>query len=264
MLKRIAYAGMNGNVWDAGEGPVSLLVHGFPLDHTMWKYQLEALPAGRRVVAPDLRGFGGSDGETSDPMTMEQFADDLAALLDALAINEPITLCGLSMGGYIALAFWRNHRDRLKQLILCDTRAAADDEATKRTRELTARRALTEGSGFLVDAMLPKLFAPETLQRQRADVESIADVIRSTRPETVAGALRGMAERRDSTSDLPNIELPVRVIVGEQDVITPPEEMRSMAEAIPHATFHSIPRAGHMAPWEAPESFNPLLWESPS
>ncbi|HHM12098.1 MAG TPA: alpha/beta fold hydrolase [Planctomycetaceae bacterium] len=264
MLKRIAYAGMNGNVWDAGEGPVTLLVHGFPLDHTMWKYQLEALPSGRRVVAPDLRGFGGSDGETSDPMTMERFADDLAALLDALAIEEPITLCGLSMGGYIALAFWRNHRDRLKQLILCDTRAAADDEATKRTRELTARRALTEGSGFLVDAMLPKLFAPETLQRRRADVESIAEVIRTTRPETIAGALRGMAERRDSTSDLPTIELPVRVIVGEHDVITPPEEMRRMAEAMPHATFHSIPRAGHMAPWEAPESFNPLLWDSPS
>ncbi len=157
-MKRVAIRGVEWNVWDEGTGEALLLVHGFPLDHTMWAGQLEAFSTRYRVIAPDLRGFGGSQSSDAS-VSMEQFADDLAELLAALKINEPVVLCGLSMGGYVALQFVKQHADRLKALVLCDTRAAADSAEAAANRLSMAQRVLSEGAEVAAEAMAPGYLA---------------------------------------------------------------------------------------------------------
>jgi 3-oxoadipate enol-lactonase len=245
---------------ERGAGLPLLLVHGFPLDHTMWAGQVDELPAHCRVIAPDLRGFGRSPagGET---VSMEHFADDLAALLDGLGITEPVVLCGLSMGGYIALQFWRKHRARLRGLVLCDTRAAADTPEAAAARLTLAERVLREGPAPLVEIMLPKLFGEPT-RRQRPDVvEGLRRVMMATDPRGIAAAARGMAERPDMTGMLGRIECPTLVIVGRHDAVSPPAEMRGIAEAVPGAKFVEIPAAGHMSPLENPAAVNAAFAE---
>jgi 3-oxoadipate enol-lactonase len=243
---------------DRGTGPVLLLVHGFPLDHSMWSQQIDTLAIRRRVIAPDLRGFGQSDGHDATT-TMEQYATDLADLLDVLEIRERVTLCGFSMGGYVAWQFWKHHPNRLQQLILCDTRAASDSPEGAQGRRVLAETVLAQGALPVADSMLPKLFAPRTLESKAPYIEATVEVMVSTRPATLAAALRGMAERPDMTAELPNIELPALLLCGEHDVITPAAEMRDIAAAMPDATFHVIYGAGHMSPLERPERVNHLI-----
>jgi 3-oxoadipate enol-lactonase len=232
---------------DRGNGAPILLVHGFPLDHSMWN-RLE-LPG--RIIAPDLRGFGRSPAR-GEVVTMERFADDLAELLDALGIAEPVVFCGLSMGGYVALQFWKKYAARLRGLILCDTRAAADLAEAAAARLATADRVLREGSAPLVEAMLPRLFA-ETTRRKRPEViESLRRVMMTADPRGIAAAARGMAERPDMTGALKQIRCPALAIVGAEDVSSPPAEMRAMAATIPGAAMVEIPEAGHLAPLENP------------
>jgi 3-oxoadipate enol-lactonase len=245
---------------DKGSGPVLLLVHGFPLDHSMWSEQIEALSSHYRVIAPDLRGFGQSEGQ-DEKTTMQQYANDLAGLLDVLAISEPVNLCGLSMGGYVAWHFWKHHRDRLASLILCDTRAAGDTPEGALGRLALAKTVLTEGALPVADSMLPKLFAPRNLDSDPPYVGSTKQVMESTRATTIAAALRGMAERPDMTAELPNIELPALLLCGEHDVITPADEMRDVAQAMPDAMFRVIYGAGHMSPLERPERVNRLIFD---
>ncbi len=238
---------------DRGRGTVLLLVHGFPLDHAMWHGQIETFWARYRVIAPDLRGFGQS-GVSEDVVSMEQFADDLAALLDSLTVHEPIVLCGLSMGGYIALEFWRKYAARLRGLILCDTRAANDTPEAAAGRLATAQRALCEGPQFLAETMIPKLFAPLTMQKQPHLIEAMRQVIGRTDPRGIAAALRGMAQRADFTAQLAHIRCPTLLLAGENDAVSPVAEMRAIAQAIPNAQFIVIPNAGHLAPLEQPEA----------
>lgn len=257
-MKTVKLRNATLNVVEAGSGPILLLVHGFPLDHSMWQHQLETLSDTYRVIAPDLRGFGASTGAT-DTITMEQLADDMAELLDELDIREPITFCGLSMGGYVAWQFWKRHANRLSHLILCDTRAAADTEEGARGRLGMAQRVLDEGTAIIAEAMLPKLFAEKTAREQPDPVEATRRVMLATAPNTVAGALRGMSKRADMTLELPKIGVPTLVICGEQDVIVPVAEMRSIAKALPNATFVEIPDSGHMAPLEDPQTVNAAI-----
>jgi 3-oxoadipate enol-lactonase len=242
----------------AGAGTPLLLVHGFPLDHSMWAEQIDRLSARCRVIAPDLPGFGRSPA-VADKVGMAQFADDLAALLDALQIAEPIVLCGLSMGGYIALQFWRRHRTRLRGLVLCDTRATADSPEAAQTRLAAAERVLREGTGALAESMLPNLFSAATRQQRPELVEAARAVILAADRRGVAAAARGMAERPEMTGALPQIDCPALVMGGEHDAITPPHEMRRMAEAMPRASFVEIRGAGHMAPLENPAEVNAAL-----
>ena len=230
----------------AGEGEPIVFVHAFPLDRRMWRHQARAFSRTHRVIAIDARGFGES-GPAPEVMTMEDYAADIAAVLDELGIGGPVTLCGASMGGYVAFAFYRAYRERLARLILCDTKAAADSEEKRKEREATARRALAEGTEFLIEGMIPKIVAA------RADSGVIAEMekmVRTASPGGVAAALRGMAEREDSTELLSRIEVPTLVICGEEDQISPPEEMREMAAAIPGARFEIVPGAGHVSPLE--------------
>jgi len=258
MIEKVDVGDVQLAVEDRGSGPVLLLVHGFPLDHTMWESQMEPLAHAFRVVAPDLRGFGQS-GVTEGTVTMKQFADDLASLLAALDIQRRVALCGLSMGGYIAWQFWRHHAARLDCLILCDTRAAADTEQARQGRLTMAENVLRFGSPIVVEPMLPKLLAPATPQQRPEVVRLLSNMIVNSPPMGIAAAQRGMAERPDMTDLLGQIDVPTLVICGEHDTISPPEEMRSIAAAIPDSQFAVIPDAGHMSPMENPHAVNDTI-----
>jgi pimeloyl-ACP methyl ester carboxylesterase len=248
---------------DQGSGPIVLAVHGFPLSHAMWQSQIDALSDQFRVIVPDLRGCGASHFEFDHPktasLTMETHADDLAALLDALGIDEPVTFCGLSMGGYIAWQFFRRHRAKLGRLILCDTRSAADSDDARKQRHLMATGALTFGSKVAASVMIPKMFWKGSLQRDPQIAEPTREVVRATPPATIAAALRGMAQRSDSADLLPTIDVPTLLLGGEHDEISTPEEMQGIAAAIPGAKFVLVPDAGHMAPIENPTVVNDAI-----
>jgi len=257
-MKRIAVNDTQLNVSDVGHGPPLLLVHGFPLDHSMWARQIEDLSGDFRVIAPDLRGFGRSD-VTDGTVSMEQFADDLAALLDAIGVSDKATLCSLSMGGYVAWQFWRRHRSRLNGLILCDTRAEADSPEAARARLESADRAIIDDVEFLADSMIEKLFASFTLRDRPDVVDTTRNIMLATAPAGAAAALRGMAARRDSKEILSDIDVPTMVICGEHDVISPVDEMRGIAERIAGAVFVEIADAGHMSPLESPGEVNAAI-----
>jgi 3-oxoadipate enol-lactonase len=240
---------------DRGRGVPLLLVHGFPLNHGMWKAQIDACSERCRVIAPDLRGFGDSS-VTDGKVTMEQLADDLARLLDAMGVVEPVVYCGLSMGGYVGWEFWAKHRARVRAMILCDTRAGADTPEAAANRLATADRVLREGPGFLAEAMIPKLSSEVTLKRYPERIEALRRMIFSCDPRGIAAASRGMAERIDSTPRLSGIDCPTLVLVGEKDVISTVDEMRGMAQTIRGARFVTIRDAGHMSPMDNPAEVN--------
>ena len=258
MQCRIDIPGTTLSVADVGQGPPILFVHGFPLDHTMWRQQLAELSRDHRCLAPDLRGFGQSS-VTAGKVSMEQFADDLAALLDALGVTEPVVLCGLSMGGYIAWEFVRWHAVRLRALILCDTRAAPDSPEAAANRLKLAEDVVRLGPELVANAMLPRLFAPNTTAHRPEWVHELRQVMLTTNPQGIAAASRGMAERGDARPLLPMIDCPTLVIVGEHDVISPPAEMRDIATAIPRSVFQIIADAGHLAPLEQPLATNAAI-----
>jgi len=250
---------MSVSVTGQGRKPL-LFVHGFPLDHTMWVEQAAGLAATHRLIIPNLRGFGDS-GVTLGTVTMEQFADDLATLLDRLEITEPITLCGLSMGGYIAWQFWRRHADRLGRLILCDTRAATDTEEVRRARLIMAEQVISQGVEAATAPMLEKLVAPSTLAGKPDIISALKQMMIHNPPEGVAAAQRGMAERPDVSGWLGKIDVPTLVVCGEDDGISPPEEMHEIAAAMPQATFVCLADAGHMSPLENADDFNDAVRE---
>jgi pimeloyl-ACP methyl ester carboxylesterase len=245
-----------------GEGMPLVLLHGFPLDHSMWRAQIEHFAGPYRVIAPDLRGFGRSplgDAASAAVSTMAEMADDVAALLDALDVGEPVVLCGLSMGGYVAFELWRRHSARLRALVLCDTRAAADSPEAAQGRHATAERLMHEGSNLLGETMVPKLFAASTFEAQPDLVRGLRERMVATSPAAAAAALRGMAVRSDSRDLLREITVPTLVVVGEHDAISTVDEMRAIADSLPNARFNVINGAGHMAPSEAPAAFNAVL-----
>ena len=247
------------NVVERGSGGTPLLlVHGFPLDHSMWQGQIDALSRDAHVIAPDLRGFGASS-VTPGLVTMQRMADDLAEMLASMKVTRPVVLCGLSMGGYVAWQFFLRHRLRLAKLILCDTKAVADSAEAAGNRNTMAERVLREGPAFILEAMLPKLFAPASLESQAPYVERTKEVILKTAPHGIAAALRGMAQRPDMTDKLAKIDVPTLVLCGEHDAISPKDEMQGIAQKLPQAKFSLIRDAGHMAPLERPEEVNAAI-----
>ena len=245
---------------DAGSGsPVALLVHGYLLNRSMWDPQLGPLRARGRVIAPDLRGFGASEPGPPGPLTMDQHADDLAALLDHLQVREPVVFCGLSMGGYIAFAFCQRHAQRLRALVLADTRATADTPEQRAERhalaEATERTASTEPA---IQAYLPRLFSP-TLPAGSPLVPIVRAMLGGTSLRGIADGTRGMAARPDSLDLLPQIGAPTLIMVGEHDVLTTRAEAELMHARLPHAQLVVISQAGHMSNMENPDEFNSAL-----
>lgn len=242
-----------------GEGPALVLLHGYPFDRSMWSGQAEAFGAEFRVVAPDLRGLGETtlgDGRAS----IEGMAEDVAALLEDLKIRR-VVLGGLSMGGYVAFEFLRKFPERVRALVLADTRPQADTEEGRRSREENARRALSEGMTPIVESMLPKLLAPSTLERGGEVLERVRAMMLGTSPEGAAAALRAMASRRDQTGLLPSIRVPTLIVVGAEDSITPPADAEAMRAKIEGSRLFVVEGAGHLSNVERPSEFNRALLE---
>lgn len=237
-----------------GDGPALLLVHGFPLNMGMWDAQVSVFAAAHQVVRFDVRGFGASP-PTDGILTMERIADDAAALLDHLGIGRAV-FCGLSMGGYAAFAFVRRHAERLRGLVLTNTRAVADDTDARRRRAELAEEVRRRGTEAAVEAFLPKLLGGTT-RRERPELGEHLRAMMLTAPrQGVVDALAGLAARADSLPLLREIGVPTLVISGDEDVISPPDEARAMHAAIPGSRVVIVPRAGHMSNREHPEAWN--------
>src|SRR5215212_5635452 len=242
-----------------GSGAALVLLHGFPLDRSMWRGQAEALGGGFRVVAPDLRGLGETPlGDVG--VSIKGMAEDVAALLDELSLGR-VVLGGLSMGGYVAFEFFRKFPGRVRALVLADTRPQADTEEGRRAREENAQRALREGMVPIVEAMLPKLLSAETRERGGEVLERVRAMTLGTSPEGAAAALRAMAVRRDQTDLLPSIDVPTLIIVGGEDAITPPADAEAMSAKIAGSRLAVVEGAGHLSNVERPEEFNRALVE---
>lgn len=239
---------------DVGNGIPLLMIHGFPLDRTLWRTQIEGLQSVARVIAPDLRGFGRSD-DAPETMTMDNYAADLKTLLDSLNLQR-IVLCGLSMGGYIALAFLAKYPGSVRGLILANTRAVPDSDQAREGRYAMVKQAFDEGVRSIAEALLPKILTEATIAKRTSLTTFIRSMMAGQRAEGVAAALRGMAERPDRTPMLGAINIPTLIITGEADSIIPVSESQAMNEAIPGSKLVIIPETAHLSNVEAPEAFN--------
>ena len=243
---------------DAGSGTPLVLVHGFPMDRALWAPQRRALARRARVIVPDLRGFGASGG--TPPVTMDGHADDLAALLDALKI-EQVVMGGMSMGGYVAFAFWRRHRARVRALVLADTRAGADSEEGKAKRREMIASAKSAGAGAVADAMMPGIIGKTTRAKRPEIVREMRAMLERQPVPGLVAALQAMMDRPDSAPTLATIDVPTLIVAGEEDVLTPPKESEAMHAAIRGSRLEIIPRAGHAANFERPSAFNHVAAE---
>lgn len=244
---------------DEGSGIPVIFIHAFPLNQTMWDDQFVALQNHCRTITLDLRGFGSSD-VPQGPHLMDQMAADVRGLMTALGIDRAV-LVGLSMGGYVSLAFYRNYSDAVYALVLADTRATADTQEARERRLESATKAEREGAKAIADDMIPLLLGPTTIERRPAVIERVRRMIEANSPRGIAGAQRGMAERRDSAYLLPAMDLPVLVIAGVEDKLTPVAEAESLRKEISGARLRVIQAAGHLSNLENPEEFNTALSE---
>lgn len=242
---------------DEGAGPVVVLLHAFPLDSTMWKQQRSELSDAFRIVTPSFPGFGGSS--LLQGLTIDAGADVIAELLDHLGINERVVVGGVSMGGYVALAFARLYPQRLRALILSDTKADGDDQAAKTARDRTIEQLSTQGASDVIEQLLPKLVGTTTQARRKDVVESVRAIAQRQPAESMAIALRALRDRPDATPALSHVSVPTITLVGAEDTITPPEKARALADAIPNARLEIIPDAGHLSNLESPEKFNAIV-----
>jgi 3-oxoadipate enol-lactonase len=242
---------------DTGSGPAVVLIHGYPFNRSLWNEQVETLSSTYRVVTPDLRGFGESD-TSEGPVTMNRMAQDVAELMDQLGIEQAV-IGGLSMGGYVALAFVKQFPSRVKALVLADTRAQADTEEAKQTRRQQAEKALSEGMPGIADAMLPKLLTPETVSKRPEVVKRVRDMMLKTKPQGAASALLGMTERADQSEFISTISVPVMIVVGREDAITPLADSEKMRSMIQPSHLVVLDNAGHVSNVEQPEHFNYAL-----
>ncbi|MDD5628529.1 MAG: alpha/beta fold hydrolase [Elusimicrobia bacterium] len=239
------------------EGLPVVFIHGFPFDHSMWEPQVRALEHRYRAIAYDVRGLGRSPvGGAS--AAMETLVDDLIRLLDGLSIPEA-ALCGLSMGGYIALRAAEREPARVKALILADTRSQADTETARQNRAAAISSIDQDGLQPFARDFVKKMFSPQALAANAPCVAAARSAILRNQPAGVCFAARAIMSRSDTTPALPRIRVPALVLAGEHDSLTPPLEGQAMAAAIPGARFCLIPGAGHLSSVEAPARFNRLL-----
>lgn len=244
---------------DKGEddAPVIIFIHGFPLNKTMWDNQLEALKADYRVISYDIRGHGSSDIGI-DEFSIDLFVTDLLNLMDALEI-EKASLCGLSMGGYIALNAIENHPERFDALVLSDTHCIADPPQVKKKRLDTIESIKEFGVERYVNDMIVSLFGPKSFTTYKNKISDVREMILNTTELSLSKTLLALSRRKATCNKLPEITIPVLFLVGEEDKITPPQASELMHEKIKNSTMHIISHAGHLSNLENPGEFNEHL-----
>lgn len=240
---------------DEGQGPPLVFIHGFPLNRQAWTKQVEGLQATYRVIAPDLRGLGESQG-TAGTVAMSQFAEDIHGLVEHLNLG-PIVLIGHSMGGYIALAFAKAYPAALRGLVLVATKAGADFPEVAEGRRATAEKVRIEGISVVLKAMAPKMLSAKNLDPTMA--AAVLEFMGHSKPEGVISALLGMAERPDATAWLADLRMPTLVVTGLNDILIPPHESEDLTNAIQGSQLKLIPKAGHLVAYEQGEAFNAAL-----
>jgi pimeloyl-ACP methyl ester carboxylesterase len=241
---------------ESGKGTPLVLLHAFPLDRGMWRPQLAALGDAARVVAPDLPGFGESPAA---PFTIEGVADTVAEFLTELKIPKAV-VCGLSMGGYVALAFARKHADKVSGLILADTRAGVDDSTAKANRDKSITTVNEKGTAALFEGMLPKVVSEQT-QAKREVIAELKAIAARQPAASVAAALAALRDRPDANPGLKAIAVPTLVIVGEFDQVTPPLAAANLSAQICGSNLAHIPGAGHLSNVENADAFNAAVRE---
>lgn len=246
--------GLEFSYHSEGHGPTLVLLHAFPLNKAMWEGQVEALKDVCHVLTMDMRGFGRSQ-VTDGVFTLDDLADDLHHLLQRLGHTQ-IVLGGLSMGGYVALAYMRRHPAGVRGLILADTKATADGPEALAKREAMIEEVAARGTRGVARAFPRAVVSASTAETQSALLDRLKVWIEDTVPSTVIGAQRAMAARPDSSALLPTIKVPTLILVGEEDPTTPPADAEAMAAAIHDARLVRLPGAGHLANLEAPDAFN--------
>jgi pimeloyl-ACP methyl ester carboxylesterase len=261
MRQRLA-SGVQIGYETVGAGRPVVWLHAFPLARPMWRPQFEANPEGWSYLAPDLRGFGESDRFAgSEPPLVDRMADDAAGLLDALGVTERVVVGGLSMGGYVALAFARRHPQRLAGLILADTRADADSPEARANRDRQIAALASQSVADLFVTMLPKLLGDTTRARRPEVVAEARRIAAAQSQAGAADALRALRDRPDATPTLGTIAVPTLVIVGAEDTVTPTNLAEVLAKGIAGARLVTVPEAGHLSNLEQPAAFNRAVGE---
>jgi pimeloyl-ACP methyl ester carboxylesterase len=243
-------------------GPVILFIHGFPFDRRMWSATSARLANDYRVLNIDLCGFGESPDramEGNDEYSMSRLADDCMAIVGYEFGEEKVVVCGLSMGGYVALEFWARHSKKPAGLIFCHTRATGDTDLARENRLKMADSVLSSGVLAVVEPMLDKLISETTKRLKPEVVRQVASWMESTRPEAIRLAQIAMSKRRDFSSMLSSIDVPCLFISGEDDQIVSVEEMAAMVQSVRESTHTIIKNAGHLSPIECPDQFHQAL-----
>lgn len=234
--------------------PVIIFIHGFPFNKSMWHLQMKALKDNYRVIAYDIRGHGNSDAGIGD-FFIELFVNDLLRLMEKLKLDKVI-LCGLSMGGYIALNAVIKYPDRFDGLILNDTQCIADTPEIKEKRQATIKSIKENGIEKYADDSIKNLFAPESFLKKEGKINAVREMIMNTSKLTLCNTLNALAERKESCSQLHEIDIPVLIMVGKEDKITPLAAAEMMHEKIRNSSLKMIAHAGHVANIENPAAFN--------
>ena len=244
---------------DRGKGFPILFVHAFPLNHKMWMPQMEYLQKFYRVIAFDMHGFGNAPS-VDHPLSIEDYADEIIDLLDHLGIEQCI-VAGLSLGGYIVFALLKKYPNRFRGAILANTRAGADSDEAKNTRFAQATEIRAIGMKTFIDTMVNRLVGEYSKQNRKPVQLSLRTIMEQALPEATARMLEAMAARPDSLDALDNLSIPVCLVCGEEDTITPVAEMERIHQKLSNAEFHVLPRCGHLTNMEDADAFNRIIKE---
>ncbi|ARG96256.1 alpha/beta fold hydrolase [Legionella micdadei] len=242
---------------DVGEGKVLVLIHAFPTDKALWAPQQQALKQHFRLITLDLWGFGHSEGTSGQTVTMTEYADQVAQLLDQLYIKKAI-IGGESMGGYVALAFLQKYPEKVDGLILSNTQTVADEPSLKKQREATARKILAQGTEQLINDFIVKALSHEASEQTRLFLQNIIMV---QTPSAVASALRGIASRKDTANALAETKIPILIITGDRDIVVPPQHSANMHVLAKNSKLVVLTDAGHLSNLEQPEQWNKAVIE---
>jgi 3-oxoadipate enol-lactonase len=243
--------------WTVGDGTPVLLLHPFPVHHEFWLPLVDALTARYRLILPDLRAHGDSDvGE--GPATMDKHVADLARVMDDADVGRA-PMVGVSIGGYALFEFWRRHRGRVAALVLCNTKAAADNAEACAARLQAANEVLERGTEPFFEGMIQKVLGRTTREARPDLVDGALRMMRKMSAQDIAEVQRGMANRPDSIDTLKTINVPTLLVTGDEDPMTGVNEAELMHQHIASSQLRVIPKAGHYSPWEQPAEAGRIL-----